>query len=390
MIPLQYTFRSLAVRKATTLSTTGGIALVIFVFATALMLSAGIRKTLSSSGKAANAIVLRRGATSEASSVFPQQLVGMVLTQPGIKMDERGSPLGIGEIVVIGGLPKVGGKPKDIVNVIIRGVPANVLAFRPEVRVIEGRPAQVGTEEVTIGKAIRGRLAGVDLNGTFELAKGHTVKVVGVFDSGGSSFDSEIWADRDVLTAAYGRQGLMSSVRLQLQSAAAFDTLKAAIGADKRLGLTAIREVDFYEQQSDMLSTLVIMLGTLVSLFVGIGAMLGAAVTMHGAVAQRSREIGTLRALGFARSSVLMSFLFESVVIATIGGVIGTLASLSMRYVQFSLSNPSTYAETIFSFDPTPRVIGTALMVAVIMGVLGGFLPALRAARLSTIDALRG
>jgi putative ABC transport system permease protein len=388
VIPFRYNVRSLAVRKATTVATAAGIALVVFVLASSLMLSAGIKKTLGSSGKPENAIVLRMGSDAELGSVVEESSVPLVLAAPGVKKDERAQPLGVAEIVVVGAMDKIG--TTGMTNVSIRGVPEDVMRFRPEVHIVAGRPPRPGTDEALAGSRIRGRIKGIDLNQSFDIKKGRPVQVVGIFDAGGSAYESEIWVDREILRQAYGREGVESSVRVTLESPSKFDAFRAGVENDKRLGLQALRETAFYEKQSEGASIFVGALGTVVSIFFAIGAMIGAMITMYAAVANRQREIGTLRALGFSRSSILTSFLFEAVVLAIIGGAVGAAASTAMGLVHFSMVNFASWSEIVFSFDPNPQVIVTALVFACGMGIIGGFFPAIRAARTSPLKAIRG
>lgn len=388
MIPIKYNVRSLAVRKATTIATAGGIALVVFVLASSLMLSAGIKKTLGASGKPDNAIVLRMGSDAELGSVIDESSIPLILAAPGVKTGDNGQPLGAAEIVVVGAMEKLG--TAGVTNVAIRGVGDDVMKFRPEVRIVAGRPPKPGTDEALVGSRIRGRIRGVDLDQSFDIKKNRPVKVVGVFDAEGSAYESEIWVDRELLRQAYGREGVVSSVRVRLESPTKFDAFRAGVENDKRLGLQAVRESPFYEKQSEGASIFVGALGSVVSVFFAVGAMIGAMITMYSAVANRQREIGTLRALGFSRSSVLGSFLLEAVLLAGVGGAVGALASLSMGFVHLSMVNLASWSEVVFSFDPTPQVLGIALGFACGMGLLGGLLPAVRAARTSPLKAIRG
>jgi putative ABC transport system permease protein len=388
VIPLHYNVRSLAVRKATTIASASGIALVVFVLASSLMLNAGIKKTMATSGKPDNAIVLRMGSDAELGSVVEDSSVPLVLAAPGVKADERGQPIGAAEIVVVGAMEKLGAD--GVTNVTIRGISDDMLRFRPEVHIVAGRVPRPGTDEAIVGARIRGRIRGVDLDQSFDIKKNRPVKVVGVFEADGSAYESEVWVDRDLLRQAYGREGVVSSVRVRLTSPAAFDAFRAGVENDKRLGLQALREQSFYEKQSEGAALFVGALGTVVSIFFAVGAMIGAMITMYATVANRQREIGTLRALGFSRTSVLVSFLLEAVLLAAIGGVIGAAASVSMAAVHLSMLNPASWSEIVFSFDPTPRVLGIALVFAGAMGVLGGFFPAVRAARTSPLKAIRG
>jgi putative ABC transport system permease protein len=388
MIPFRYNVRSLAVRKATTIATAFGIALVVFVLASSMMLSAGIRKTLGSSGKPDNAIVLRMGSDAELGSTIEESSVSLILAAPGVKLDAQGKPLGTAEVVVVAAMPKLGAD--GVTNVTIRGIPDSPTKFRPEARIVAGRPPQPGADEVMIGTSIRGRIAGLDLGQTFELKKNRPVRVVGVFETGGSSYESEVWADSELVRQAYHRDGIYSSVRVQLESPTKFDAFRAGVENDKRLGLQAVRETAFYEKQSEGVATFVGVLGTIVSIFFAAGAMIGGMITMYGAVASRQREIGTLRALGFSRTSVLTSFLFEAILLSVVGGAVGAAASMLMGFVHFSMVNMASCSEMVFSFDPTPNVLTTALLFACGMGLVGGLLPAVRAARTSPLKAIRG
>jgi len=388
MVPIRYNLRSLAVRKATTIATAGGIALVVFVLASSLMLKEGIRKTLGSSGHADNAIVLRMGSDAELGSVVEESSVALILAAPGVKTDERGQPFGAPEIVVVGAMEKIGAH--GVTNVSIRGVSGDATRMRPEIRIVAGRPARPGSDEAIIGSRIRGRIKGVDLDQTFDIKKNRPVTVVGVFDADGSAYESEVWVDKELLRQAYHREGIVSSVRVKLDSPTKFDAFRAGVENDKRLGLQALRETAFYEKQSEGASTFIGALGTAVSVFFAMGAMIGAMITMYAAVANRQREIGTLRALGFSWSSVLVSFLLEAVILAALGGAVGATAALAMGFVRFSMINFASWSEIVFSFDPTPRIIVTALVFACGMGLFGGLFPAVRAANTSPLKAIRG
>jgi putative ABC transport system permease protein len=389
MVPLRYNVRSLVVRKTTTIATAGGIALVVFVLASSLMLSEGIKKTLGAAGRPDNAIVLRMGSDAELGSVIDEASVPLILAAPGVKQDERGQPLGSAEIVVVGAMEKLGAS--GLTNVSIRGLPDDeMMRFRPEVRIIAGRPPKPGTDEALVGARIRGRIRGVDLDQSFEIKKNRPVKVVGVFEADGSGYESEVWVDRELLRQAYHREGIVSGVRVRLDSPSKFDAFRAGVENDKRLGLQALRETTFLEKQSEGLSIFISVIGWFVTFFFAAGAMIGAAITMYAAVSTRQREIGTLRALGFSRSSILFSFLLEAVVLAIVGGAVGAAASLAMGFVHFSMVNFASWSEVVFTFQPTPRVMGTALIAAGVMGVLGGFDPARRAAMTSPLKAIRG
>jgi putative ABC transport system permease protein len=260
----------------------------------------------------------------------------------------------------------------------------------PATKVVAGRAPSPGADEVMVGARIRGRIRGLELEESFDLKKNRPVKVVGIFEDGGSASESEVWTDLDVLRSSFGREGVVSSVRVQLESPASFDSFQAAVESDKRLGLMAQREDKFYEKQSEGLSIFIGAIGGLVSFFFSLGAMIGAAITMYASVANRQREIGTLRALGFSRGSILFCFVAESTILAGFGGVIGVLAALALGSVKFSMLNFSSWSEMVFSFDATPGILIGAMIFALLMGFFGGLLPALRAARVSPLAAMRG
>ncbi len=388
MIPIRYNLRSLVVRKATTIATAVGIGLVVFVLASSLMLSAGIHKTLAASGQPDNAIVLRMGSDAELGSTIDEAAVPLILAAPGVKLDDKGKPLGAAEVVVVAAMGKVG--TNGITNVSLRGVAEDATRLRPEVRIVAGRPARPGSDEVIVGARVLGRIKGLEIGQSFELKKNRPVTVVGAFEAGGSSYESEVWVDREVLRQAFNRQGYFSSVRVKLDSPSKFDAFRAGIENDKRLGLQALREATFYENQSEGAAAFVGILGTIVSVFFAAGAMIGAMITMYAAVASRQREIGTLRALGFSRSGVLTSFLLEAVLLAALGGAAGAAASVAMGLVHFAMINQASWSEIVFSFDPTVPILGKAMLFGCGMGLVGGLFPAIRAAQTSPLKAIRG
>ncbi len=387
MVPVKYNVRSLIVRKTTTAAAAAGLALVTWVFACALMLPNGIQKTLGRAASPDVAIVLRKGSDNEMTSAVEDKQVNLVLAQAA-QVGASKKPIGVGEVLVVVLMDKVG--YDGVSNVTVRGVPEDALAFRPTAKIVEGRAPNPGTEEVVVGSAIRGRFKGLQLGETFELKKNRPAKVVGIFSDGGSAFESEVWADIHVIRQAFGRGNNSSSVRVRLDSPSKFDTFKALVESDRQLGLVAMRESDFFEKQSQMTGMLLNGLGVMIAFFVGVGAMIGAMITMNAQVAGRVREIGTLRALGFSKGSILFSFLIESLVLALVGGGIGTVAALAMGAVKLTMMNMGTWSEVVFGFEPTPGIIISAVVLAAFMGLVGGFLPAIRAARVSPLEALRG
>ena len=388
MVPISYNVRSLLVRKTTSFATAFGIALVVFVLAASMMLQAGIQKTMGASGERDHAIVLRKGSDAELTSSIDLAAVKLVMTAPGVKAGPSG-PSAVGELAAVIAAEKVG-EPGKISNLQIRGVPDNALEFRKSVHVVSGRPAQPGTDEVIIGARIAGRFVGCHLGGKFDLKKNRPVTVVGVFEAEGSAFESEVWADAETVRAAFGRDNLVSSVTVQLESPSKFDAFSLQVESDKRLGLNAMREKEYYEKAAEGTATFMGVLGMVIAIFFSFGAMLGALITMHGAVAQRQREIGTLRALGFSRFSILLSFLLEAVMLSIAGGLFGGLAALGLAFVEVPMMNMTTWSEVVFKFQPTTAVLITAIVAGGIMGTLGGFLPAIRAARTSPVKAMRG
>ncbi len=387
MIPIRYNVRSLAVRKTTTIATALGVGLVVFVLSTALMLVGGIKKTMGVGGQDDVAIVLRKGSDAELGSVLDTASVNTIVGGPGVKRDETGKPIGVGEIIVVGAMEKIGAS--GIANVQIRGVTPTGLKFRPHAKLVAGREAKPGGDEVVVGERIRGRFKGTELGQTFDLRKNRPVTVVGVFTDDGSSYESEVWVDVDTLRAAYGREGSLSSVRVKLESPGAFDVFKAAMEGEKQYGYLALRDAEYLEKQSQGTSLFITVMGTIISIFFAVGAMIGATITMYAAVANRQREIGTLRALGFSRGSILLSFLLEAIVLALLGGAVGAAASLGWGFVHVSMMNFASWSEMVFSFDPTPGIILTSLGMAIGMGLMGGFFPALAASRVSPIAAMR-
>jgi putative ABC transport system permease protein len=388
MIPIAYNIRSLFVRKSTTIATVFGVALVVFVLAASQMLANGVSKTMGSTGSPENAIVLRKGADAELASGFEARVLALVKAAPGVKRDKDGAPIGTGDMVMV-----ISADRKDsggqLGNVLVRGVSEDAFELRPEIKVIEGRTAKPGTSEVILGKRIRGKFTNLDLGGTFELNKNRPATVVGIFESGGSSYESEVWGDLDSVRASFGRQNEFSSVTVALESRAAFDGFASTVEHDKQLGLDAFREDAYYEKQSEGTGAFVSALGNAIVFFFSLGAMIGAAITMYSAVANRRREIGTLRALGFSKFQVLTSFLLEALILALIGGVTGAALSMLMTFASFSMTNFATWSEVVFKFEPSPQILVSALAAGAIMGIIGGFFPAVSAARTSPLVAMR-
>jgi putative ABC transport system permease protein len=384
-VPLTYVARNLWARRVTTALTAAGMALVVFVFATVLMMTEGIRATLVATGQPDNVIVLRKGAGAEINSGISRGQAAVLETLPGLAHDGAGRALFSKEPVVLNNLPKRGsGKPS---NVTLRGTSNAGLALRPQVQLTEGRMFRPGTSEIIAGGAVARGFEGVSVGATLRFG-GRDWTVVGLFDAGRSGFDSEIWADGDQLMQAFRRQSY-SSVVFKLADPAAFDALRAQVDNDPRLTLEAKREVRFYAEQSEALATFISILGTSLAVIFSIGATVGAMITMFGSVASRVGEIGTLRALGFRRGAVLGAFLAEALLLSLVGGVIGLLAATGMQAVNVSTTNFATFSELAFQFTLTPAIAVKALVFALAMGVVGGVVPAWRAARMRIVDCLR-
>lgn len=384
-IPLAYSLRNLWTRKLTTVLTAGGMALVVFVYAAVLMLDAGLRQTLVSTGRDDNIVVTRRSAGTEIQSAVERRQAAVVESQPEIALGSGGTPLVSKETVVLIAQPKRDtGVPT---NVTVRGIGAEGLQLRPQVRVVSGRLFRPGSTEIIVGKGVYDRFEGVGLGERLRFGAREWT-VVGVFDGGGSAFDSEIWGDGEQMMQSF-RRNAFSSVIARLADPRAFDVLKARLEADPRLTVDVKRERAFYEEQSAALSNFISYLGLTLSVIFSIGAMIGAMITMYAAVANRTGEIGTLRALGFRRGAVLAAFLAEALALGLVGWVVGLAFASLMQLVQISTLNWQSFAELAFRFTLTPKIVLQSLAFALAMALAGGVLPAVRAARLKIVDALR-
>lgn len=387
-LPLRYSWQSLWTRRATTLATAFGIALVVFVLASSSMLAAGLRQTSLKSGSASRALVLQVDAYSEGWSRIRQAAYTQVAAAPGVRKDSRDNPLVTGEVVAHVYLATHGDRARNA-SLQVRGVMPNVFTLRPDVRLVAGRAARPGTDEAILGQSIVGHFEGGTLGGTIDLQKGRKITIVGVFSAGGSAFDSEVWADIDTVRSAFNFQGYLSSVTAELDSPRVFDAFAAALEKDERLQLSAARERDYYLKVSEGLSTVIVALGGIVTVIFSLGALLGAMITMHGAVSQRSKEVGVLRALGFGRGQVLTAFVLEALLLALGGGLVGCALSLLTAFVEFSTLNDATGQELVFRFLPSVEALGGALGAGALVGVVGGLWPAIKAASIDPIRAMR-
>jgi len=384
-IPVSYSFRNLWTRRLTTILTAGGMALVVFVFASVLMLAEGLRKTLIETGSFDNVVVIRKGSQSEMQSGIPRAHASIIETDPGIAIGTEGKPYLAKELVVIINLPKRGSdKPS---NITIRGIGEFSLALRPQVKLVDGRMPRPGSAEVIAGESVAKRFRGAGIHEKIRFAM-QDWTVVGIFDAGRTGYSSEIWGDVDQLMQAF-RRPAYSSVLFKLRDSSEFPRVRERIENDPRLTVEAKRETKYYADQSEMMAKFLRILGISLTVIFSLGAMIGAMITMYAAVANRTAEIGTLRALGFRRRNILISFLVESMLLGLSGGLIGLLFASFMQFITISTVNWQTFSELAFSFTLTPEITISSLAFSMIMGFIGGVLPALRASRMNIVDALR-
>ncbi|HQL91169.1 MAG TPA: ABC transporter permease [Syntrophales bacterium] len=384
-VPVSYSIRNLWTRRLTTVLTAAGMALVVFVFAAILMLAEGLQKTLVDTGSWDNVVLIRKGSQSEVQSGIERLQASILETQPEVAVGEGGRRVFAKEVVVLISLPKRDtDKPS---NVTIRGIGGQSLAMRPQVRLTEGRLPRPGSAEILAGQSVARRFAGAGIGETLRFGM-RDWTVVGVFDAGSTGFSSEIWGDADQLMQTFRRQAY-SSVIFKLSDPSAFDAFKARVESDPRLTVEAKRETRFYADQSEVMAKFLRILGTSLTIIFSLGAVIGAMITMYAAVANRTAEIGTLRALGFQRRSILGAFLVESLLLGLIGGAAGLFCASFLQLITISTLNFQTFSELAFSFTLSAEIVWQALLFSVVMGFVGGVLPALRASRMKIVDALR-
>lgn len=385
-IPIVYNFRSVRARWTSAIVAVIGIAGTVGVFIAMLSLARGFRATLVSSGSEDNAIIMRAGATSEMTGGVTIDTVKVVQDAPGIARGADG-PLVTAEVVMVAPIPlKSTGTDA---NVQLRGVSKNVLDIRNKFKIIEGRMFQPGLTEVIVGKNANISYAGLTVGNTISLGN-LKWKVVGVFDAGGSAFDSEIWCDGHLLGPAYNRPDtFFQSVTVHLASPDSLPQLKDSLTSDPRLNVDVSREIDYYSKQSTRLTRLITVLGGLVAGIMAIGAVFGALNTMYSAVSERGREIATMRALGFGGPSVVFSFVIEALLISFFGALLGCIAVLPLNGLTTGAMNFQTFSHMAFAFKITPELLVKGVVFALVMGVMGGLPPAIRAARRPVALALR-
>ena len=384
-IPFRYIFRSFAARRLTTAMTVLGIGLVVFVFAAVLMMAHGLRQTLRTTGSDENVLILRKAANSETLSILDRNIATLIAGMPQVARSAAGAPLSSREPVVIINMEKLSG---GMSNVTVRGVEPAAFELRPQVGLAEGRMFRWGAREIVVGRSIAKRFAGAEVGARIKFA-GDLWGVVGVLSSDGSGFDSEIWADSTQIIDAFKRSSY-STLTLRLRDPEAFaEFVKAFQGDNRLLYYEAKRESQFFEEQSEMMAAFIRILGLFITVIFSVGATIGAMITMYGAVANRTVEIGTLRALGFQRRSILAAFLGEAFMLSLCGAALGLALASLLQFVTISTLNFGSFAEIAFSFALSPAIAASSAGFALAMGFLGGFLPAVRAARLSTVAALR-
>lgn len=384
-IPLSYSWRNLLTRRLTTTLTAGGMALVVFVLMATLMLAEGLRQTLVSTGQPDNVLMLRKGSETEVQSGLERQVAQVAATQAEYAQDREGDLASAREVVVLMVLPKKDGRAAS--NVVVRGMGRASLDLRPNLRLVEGRAPVRGSSEIMVGQNVAKKFAGVELGATLRFAQRQWT-VVGVFDAGQTAFASEIWGDADQLMQAFRRQAY-SIVVARLGDADSFPALKTRLETDPRLQLEVRREREFYEAQSKAMARFLKVLGVSLTAIFSIGAMLGATITMHSAVASRVGEIGALRALGFRRRDILLAFLAEALLLGAVGGAAGVAASSLLGFLTFSTMNFQTFSELAFTFTLTWPIAVSGMGFSLFMGAVGGLLPAVRASRLGIVEALR-
>jgi putative ABC transport system permease protein len=383
-IPLKYNLRNLIVRRTTTLATALSVTATVAVFIALMALAHGLETALTSTGNPRNVLIMREGSQSEAVSFVSRENFQVIKYLHGIATDRDGNPWADPELIILMNFPRRG--QKQGANVTIRGVGPDGPSLRPDFHLVSGRYFRHGLREVIVSKAISERFQNCGLGDRIKFAKGYWT-VVGIFDAGRSAYNSEIWTDVNDLAQDFDRPDY-SDVVVRAQNAAAIHEIQSQADNDRRLHLKTETERDYYAAQTSTAAP-IRALGIFIAVLMAVGASFAAMNTMYAAVARRTREIGTLRALGFSRRSVLISFVLESIFIAVLGGVIGGLIALPLNSITAGTTNFITFSELAFNFQVTPGLFLTGIVFAAIMGMFGGFFPAWRASHESIVGALR-
>ena len=383
--PFRYYLRNLFVRRGTTLMTVGSVAFVVLVYIGVLSLASGLKQAFGASGDPRNVIVLREGSTSETTSYYPVESYRQLAVLPGVEMDADGEPLASGEVLILQNLERLNG---TMSNVVLRGVTPGAFAVRPEFHMHAGRRFEPGRGEVIVGKNLAGRFRNLQFGSTVKFGK-LQFRVVGVFDAVGSSFNSEVWGAAEDFLQAFQRGQYYSSTLLRTASPAQAQALIARVEGDQRLKLKALPERTYYAQQTEATARQFIILGNGLAVLMAFGACFAASNTMYAAVSARTREIGTLRAVGFPRLTILVGFLIESAMLGLFAGVVGALLSLPLNGITAGTTNFVTFSEISFTLRTSPDVLAQGIALAVLTGMIGGLPPAITASRLPILDALR-
>lgn len=383
-LPLKYNLRNVVVRWRATVSTVLGIALVVAVFVLLQALARGIEASSANTGDPRNVLVVRRGSQAESGSLVSREHFQTLRYFEEVAQNERGEPIISAEVVIIVSAPRVDGSGEA--NVLVRGVTPRGMELRPQVSLVEGRWFQRGQRETVVSRRLAARFAGLQVGGSIKAGQ-ETLKVVGHFDGNRSAFDSEAWMDADEARSVFDRESY-SSILLRPKDAAAYKSLTNRIESDKRLSLRAEPEVDYYSKQT-MTAAPIKILASILGVAMSVGAIFAAMNTMYASVASRTREIGTLRVLGFGRGAVMLCFLIEGAFVASIGGVLGCLLAIPMNGYSTGTIDFQSFAETVFEFRVTPGLMGQGIAFSALLGLLGSLLPAYRASKLPVIAALK-
>jgi len=383
-LPLTYNFRNVLVRWRATLATILGIGLVVAVFVLVQSLAVGLEKAAGNTGDPRNILIVRKGSTAESTSMVSLSQFQILRYWPQIARDDAGAPLISADLLALISQPRIDGRGEA--NVSVRGLKLAGLALRPQVKLTAGRWFTPGKREVAISRKLARRFASFQIGDTFRTG-GNTLTVVGQFDGGNSAFDSEVWMDADEARSIFDRESY-SSLLVRAATPEAGREIISRIEADRRLPLLAAPEVKYYADQT-MTAMPIKILGNFLATAMSVGAVFAAMNTMYASVGSRTREIGTLRVLGFRRRTILASFIIEGALLAAIGGLLGCLLALPMHGVSTGTMSFNSFSETVFEFRITPWLAAKGLIFAVVVGVIGSLLPAIRASRLPVITALK-
>jgi putative ABC transport system permease protein len=384
-LPISYNVRNLVVRWKVTLLAIGGIALVVAVMLVLVAMSNGFRVALRSTGSTDNAIVIQRGTNSELTSGFSRDNAAMIMVDDRVARDDQGRPMASPELMIVNNMERRDDGAS--VNVVVRGVTPKAFKVRHNVRIVEGRNFTPGLYELVVGRKAAERYVGLDIGHSITLQR-RSWTVVGIFDAGGSGFESEIWGDVDVMGPAFNRANGYQSLTLRLKDPSSLDAFNKDLERNPSMQVQIVQERQFYDNQAGGIATALLGLAGFVAVVMGVGAVFGAMNTMYGIVAARTREIGTLRALGFSRISILTAFVIESTFLALVGGLIGCLVALPANGIS-SAAGGANFAEVAFAFRISAAALIGGVIFAIVMGFVGGLLPAFKASRLPITSALR-